>query len=265
MQFESHERRWRWMALFAVLANIVFGYLAHRLQFGAGSVEQVGARYGSLFTPAGYVYAIWTLIQLTTLAYAIHQLLPSQRSAYAHDLLVRPLIVLNLLGMAWLVMLQYGLIMPGMLVIVVMLAASLLAFVRTTAAVTRHEISRWALLPASLWFGWLSIVFLASASMWLAALGWTLSIQKPWTLAMIAVAALLGLGVGYRYRNGIYPLVIAWGIGGIGVARHPDQRTIAIAALAAAALMIVWSGYSFARARRARSGFRIFRGPIDAR
>lgn len=265
MQFESHERRWRWTALFAVIANILFNHLLQRLQVGEGSIGQISARYHNLFMPAEYAFAIWPAIYLTTLVYAIHQLLPSQRSTYAHDLLVRPLIVLSLFGMAWMAVFQYGLIMLSVFVIAVMLATSLLVFVRTTAAVSRHEISRWILLPATLWFGWLTVVAIVNASLWLAALGWTALIQQSWTLAMLAIAALLGLGVGYRYRNGIYPLVIAWAAIGIGVARHLDQRTIAIAALASAGLMIAWSGYSFARARRARSGFRIFRGPIDAR
>ena len=265
MQFETHERRWRWIALFAVIANILFNYFSQRVQFGEGSIAQISARYESLFTPADYAFAIWGLIYLATLIYTIHQLLPSQRGAFAHDSLVRPLIVLNLLGMAWLVVFQYGLMALSVLVIAAMLATSLLIFVRTTGAVARHELSRWVLLPATLWFGWLSVALVANASLWAVAMDWTSSIQLHWTLTMIAIVALLGLAIGYRYRNGIYPLVIAWAAIGIGVARQSDERTVATAALASAVLMIAWSCYSFVRARRARSGFRIFRGPIDAR
>lgn len=265
MQFESHERRWRWMALIVAVANIAFSYLPQRVQFGEDSIARISARYESLFTPADYAFSIWAVIYLTTLVYAIHQLLRSQRTAYTHDLLVRPLIVLNLLGMAWLAVFQYGLMTLSVLVISAMLAASLLLFVRTTAAVSRHEISRWILLPATLWFAWLSVAVIANVSLWLVAMGWIVDIQLPWTLAMLAIVALLGLGIGYRYRNGIYPLVMAWAAAGIAVARHTDERTVAMAALASAGLMIAWSGYSFARARRARAGFRIFHGPIDAR
>ena len=265
MQFESHERRWRWMALFVVVANILFNYLSQQVAFGRGSVGQVSARYNSLFTPADYAFAIWGLIYLATLFYAIHQLLGSQRAAYAHDALARPLIVLNLLAMAWLAAFRFELIALSVLVIVAMLATSLLIFVRATGAVTHHELSKWVLLPATLWFGWLSVAVVANVSLWALAMDWTTSIQATWTLAMIAIVALLGLGIGYRYRNGIYPLVIAWAAIGIGVARQSDERPIAATALASAVLMIAWSCYSFARARRARSGFRIFRGPIDAR
>lgn len=265
MQFESNERRWRWLALLAVIANVAFNCVSQRLPIGAGTIESISAKYASLFTPAGYAFAIWGLIYLATLAYAVHQLLPSQRSNYAHDLLVKPLIVLNVLAAAWVVVFRFELIAVSVGIIALTLATSVLMFVRTTGSVARHELSKWTLVPASLWFGWLSVAAIANISSWTVAMDWTDSIQQQWTLAMIAIATLLGLGIGYRYRNWIYPLVIAWAAVAIWAARRADAQLIASAALASAVVMLAWSGYCMVRARRDRSGFRIFRGPIDAR
>jgi hypothetical protein len=265
MQFETTERRWRWLALFAVVANIGFNYVSQRLPIGAGTIEDISSNYASLFMPAGYAFSIWGLIYLATLVYAIHQLLPSQRSSYAHDLLAKPLVVLNLLAAAWIVVFRFELIALSVAVIAGTLAVSLLIFLRASSAVVRHELGKWVLLPASLWFGWLSVAFIANASLWTVAMGWTDAIQLQWTLSMIGVATLLGLGVGYRYRNWIYPLVIAWAAVGIWAVRRPDAQLVATAALASAVVMLAWSGYCVVRARRDRSGFRIFHGPIDAR
>lgn len=265
MQFESTERRWRWLALIAVIANFAFNYLSRRLPIGEGTIEGVSRKYASLFTPADYAFAIWGLIYLATLVYAVHLLLPSQRNAYAHDLMTRPLIMLNLFAMAWVAVFRLELIALSVAVLAAMLVASMMMFVRATSFVARHELSKWTLLPAGLWFGWLSVAIIANISLWTVAMGWTDAIQLEWTLAMIAVATLLGLGVGYRYRNWIYPLVIAWAAAAIWAARRADEQLIAAAALASAIVMIAWSGYCVVRARRDRSGFRIFRGPIDAR
>jgi hypothetical protein len=265
MQFESTERRWRWLALIVIIANVVFNYVSQRLPIGKGTIESISAEYASLFTPAGYAFAIWGLIYLATLVYAIHQLLPSQRSTYAHDLLVKPLIVLNLLAAAWVVVFRFELIALSVAVILLSLATSVLVFARTTGPVARHELSKWALVPASLWFGWLSVATIANISSWAAATDRTDAFQQQWTLAMIGVATLLGFGIGYRYRNWIYPLVIAWASMAIWVARRADAGLVASAALASAIAMLAWSGYCVVRARRDRSGFRIFRGPIDAR
>ncbi len=265
MQFESTERRWRWLALIAVISNVAFNYVSQRLPIGEGSIESISAKYASLFTPAGYAFAIWGLIYLVTVAYAVHQLVPSQRNNYAHDRLVKPLIVLNVLAAAWVVVFRFELIAISVAVITLALATSVLMFVRTTSSVARHELSKWTLLPASLWFGWLSVATIANGSSWAVAMDWTDTIPQQWTLAMIGIATLLGLGIGYRYRNWIYPLVIAWATVAIWVARREDEQLVASAALASAVVMLAWSGYCVVRARRDRSGFRIFRGPIDAR
>ena len=45
-----------------------------RITIGEGSVAQIAQRYPSLFTPAGYAFAIWGLIYLTTLLYALYRL-----------------------------------------------------------------------------------------------------------------------------------------------------------------------------------------------
>src|SRR5262249_25570707 len=116
--------------------------------------------------------------------------------------------------------------------------------------------------PATLWFAWLSVAVIANTSLWAVAMDWTGTIQPQWTLAMIAVATLLGLGIGYRYRNWVYPLVIAWARAAIWV-EHSDFHWIAAAALASAVVMVAWAGYCAVRARRDRSGFRIFHGPRD--
>ena len=265
MQFEDQERRWRWLALVVVIINVAFNYAGQRVPFGEGTIEDISARYDSLFTPAGYAFAIWGLIYAATLVHAIHQLLPSQRNVDAHDRLSRPLIVLNLLGMAWIAVFRFGFITLSVIVIAAMLVTSVLFFVRARGAAVRHELGRLVLLPATLWFAWLSVAAIANTSLWTVAMDWTESIQLQWTLAMIAIATLLGLGVGYRFRNWIYPLVIAWAGMAIWVEHSDDAQLIATAGLASAAIMVGWAAYCAMRARRDRSGFRIFRGPIDAR
>jgi len=265
MQFETTERRWRWLAVFVVIANIAFNYVSESLPIGGGAIEDISGKHASLFTPAGYAFSIWGLIYLATLVYAVHQLLPSQRSNYTHDLMVRPLILLNVLATSWIVVFRFELIAFSAAVSTLMLATSVLIFFRATGAVARRELSKWVLLPASLWFGWLSVATIANISVLAVAMGWIDASQRQWTFAMIGVATVLGLGIGYRYRNWIYPLVIAWAAAAIWFARRGDEHQVATAALASSLVMLAWSGYCVVRARRARSGFRIFRGPIDAR
>jgi hypothetical protein len=105
---------------------------------------------------------------------------------------------------------------------------------------------------------------LANVSLWLVAMGWPDSGHPDWTFAAIGIAAALGLAVGIRYRNWIYPAVIAWADIAIWVERREDARTVALVALLAGVIMIAWAAFCAFQAKRARRGFRIFHGPLDA-
>jgi hypothetical protein len=264
MRFESGQRTWRWMALGAIVVNVAFTNLSRRLPFGEGSIEQITRRHQAFFTPADYACAIWGLIYLTTLWYAIHQLVPSQRNVDAYDRLAKPLVAVNVLGMAWPVVFRNDLIAISAVTIAIMLGFSIALFVRATGAVRRREISKWILLPASLWFAWLSVATIANTSLWLVAAGWADTNQLPLAFAGIGIAVLLGFLIGNRYRNWIYPLVIAWAAVAIWWERKSDVQIIAMAALLAAVLMVAWAAYCAFRAKRDRRRFRIFRDPIDA-
>lgn len=264
MQFKTDRRPWRWVALAATLANLGFDAVAERVAIGEGSIQQIVQRHSALFTPADYAFAIWGLIYLATLVQVVHQLLPSQRKVDVHDAVAKWLTAANVLAMAWIVVFRHDLITLSVLVIALTLAVSCVLFIRSTRAVAQRELGKWALVPASLWFGWLSVATLANLSLWLVAMGWSDTGHPDWTFAALGVATALGLLIGARYRNWIYPLVIAWADIAIWVERREDARAVALMALLAGIVMIAWSAFCAFQAKRARRGFRIFHGPLDA-
>jgi hypothetical protein len=95
-------------------------------------------------------------------------------------------------------------------------------------------------------------------------MGWSDAGHPGWTFAAIGFAAALGIVIGGRYRNWIYPVVIAWADIAIWVERREDARAVALVSLVTGVLMIAWAALCAFQARRARRGFTIFHGPIDA-
>lgn len=263
MRFDTGRRPWRWLALAATLVNLGFNAISGRLAIGEGSIQQIVQRHSALFTPADYAFAIWGLIYLATLVQVIHQLLPSQRNVDAHDLLAKLLTAANVLAMAWIIVFRNDLITLSVLVIALTLAVSCALFIHANEAVARHELGKWALVPAGLWFGWLSVATIANVSLWLVAMGWSDS-GPGWTFAAIGLATALGLAIGARYRNWIYPAVIAWAQIAVWVERREDARAVALVALLSGILMIAWGAFCAFQAKRPRRGFRIFHGPLDA-
>ena len=57
----------------ALVVVVLVNALANGLPLGGQSTGEVSAKYESLFTPAGYAFAIWGLIYLALFAFVIYQ------------------------------------------------------------------------------------------------------------------------------------------------------------------------------------------------
>ena len=66
--------------VFSVVTMIVMNYLSNARAFGGLTNKEISDKYHTLITPAGYAFAIWGIIFLGLLAFAIYQALPSQRT-----------------------------------------------------------------------------------------------------------------------------------------------------------------------------------------
>lgn len=227
---------WRWVAAAAVVLNAAHNLFAEKLHSPLPSVGEVSARYGTLFTPAPYAFAIWGLIYLSFLAYSAFSLSAGQRAVSVHDTLAKGLVVYSVLGIAWVELFIRQQIGASLLVIFAMGATGATLFLRALRAESTGGLPARARWPFSLFFGWISVAILANCSVWLKVHSWTGGPggEVAWTLVMIAVAVLLALGVGWRYRDQIYPGVILWSMIAIGVARNGDHRVVALTALAGA-------------------------------
>src|SRR5512135_1414627 len=62
-----------------VAATLVINVLADALPINGLNTAEISDRFDVYFVPAGYVFAIWGLIYLGLIAFAIFQALPSQR------------------------------------------------------------------------------------------------------------------------------------------------------------------------------------------
>ena len=72
--------------LLVTIATIAINTLAVTLPLNGKSTGEISDGFPVLFTPAGYVFSIWSLIYVGLIAYSIYQLLPAQRAnpaAYA--------------------------------------------------------------------------------------------------------------------------------------------------------------------------------------
>lgn len=231
----------RWITLAAIFGNVAFNFLSQR---GAGTgenIQQVTYRYDSLFTPAGYAFAIWGVIYLSFIVYGIYQLLPSQRSENVYDRVALPLILVNVLSSVWIVIFRNEMIGLSVFIILSTLIIGLVMYTRMRAAVLKDGYTTWLSVPFSLFAGWISVASIANISIWLTSLGWNGGGwgEIVWAKIMVIAACVIGVFVAYRFRDLIYPLVVAWACVAIFVARNPEYHNIAMSAMASAITLVI--------------------------
>jgi hypothetical protein len=235
------------------LAQIVGSPLGSALP-GARSVAEVSDTYATVITPAGYAFAIWGVIFLGCLAYAVYQALPGQLGREVHRRAGWALAVAFAANAAWELVFpqEGGWILVANVLIVVVVAA-------TATAVGRLQdpepegLAR--LLPAavaSLLLGWVTIATVANVAISGVYLGAPTDdglARAAGVIALVAAAAIV-LDVTMRLRTAAGPFAAAAGWGVLAVAQNDPPLSVGFAAWAALAIIVIGVAAQVWRTRR---------------
>jgi len=234
----------------SVLATIVLNGWVNSLPLNGVSTGEVSAAYPSLFTPPGWVFAIWGLIYSALLVFAVFQLRPGQRSrAYLQRIgwLHAAAAVCNV---GWLVVFHFSFDRPGLapftLIPMYLLFASLLA-IYLRLRVGLEPVGRAEKLavqvPFSLYLGWITLATMVNTAFVLNAVipEIPLSFQRAFTVLLLLAVLAVGLLILRDRRDLVFALVIVWAAGGIAVERS-DYPEIAAAAALTAVLIVAAIG-----------------------
>jgi len=229
------------LVVLAIIATITVNALANILPIAGRQTGQISDSFPSFFTPAGYVFAIWGLIYLALLAYAVYQALPAQRDN-PRLVATRGLFVLSSgFNVAWLLCWHHLLIVPSMGMMIGLLTSLVLLYLRLGVgqfAVSAAE-SWLARVPFSIYLGWITVATVANAVTTLIELdwnGWGLSGQV-WALLLVLGAASIGVVFAQSRRDIPYNLVLLWAFAGIWVA-HASEPVV-VYGVVAGFLMVV--------------------------
>ena len=219
--------------LIAVIATVAVNSLANIIPFNGLTTGEVSDAIPNLFTPAGYVFSIWTVIYLGLFAFAVYQVLPSKRDEEFLDRIGYWFVVSSVFNIAWIFAWHYEQFVITLILMLGLLISLIAIYLRL--GVGRREVStgeRWLVhLPFSIYLGWISVATIANVTTVLVTGGWGGWGISPeiWTVLVILVGGALGIAMALTRRDWAYPLVIVWAFIGIIVAR-PDVLPVAIAA-----------------------------------
>ncbi|GAA4364978.1 hypothetical protein GCM10023185_34900 [Hymenobacter saemangeumensis] len=234
---------WRWLAALAVLVNIAVSYFSNTRQFNGQSMGEVSAKYTTLLTPAGYAFSIWGLIFFSLLVYAVWQLLPGQRANPLPDEVAKPLLVANLGCAAWVLLFAHEQILASVLTMLAILAATVLAYGTARDLIRLQGVApRWVSIPFALFLGWILVASVLNIAIGLHVAGLDVSLELSTMMAYGVLALMLGLVLVLTrvFQERTLPLVAAWALVGIWVARlseHPDLAWVAMAGAVVVAIL----------------------------
>jgi len=231
----------------AVLAMFTVNGMASGRAINGQTTGEVSDSIPSLFTPAGYVFAIWGLIYLGLAAYAVYQALPGQRTRPAVGRAGYWFVVSCAFNIAWLFSWHYELFPLSMAMMLGLLGSLIAAYVRL--GIGRDAVSMrdklLVHLPFSVYLAWISVATIANFSVLFYTLGWQGFGVAPavWTAIMLVIAAGLGVAMILLRAEIAYPLVLVWASVGIAVARADTPLVAVVAWLLVVALLGVlgWS------------------------
>ncbi|GAB4498759.1 MAG: hypothetical protein OHK0052_12630 [Anaerolineales bacterium] len=221
----------------AVLITIGINGLATSLPLNNQTTGEISDRFLVYFVPAGYVFAIWGVIYLGLIAFAVYQALPSQRDNPVLRALDAPFIVSNAANSAWIFLWHYEQL-PLTVVAMLTLLVSLCAIYIQLGVGRKPATSamRWLVrVPFSIYLGWVSVATIANITDWLYSLQWDGFGLAPqtWAAIMLGVAVALGVIIHLQHRDTAYLLVFVWAFAGIGV-KFPAEPLVSSAAWLAA-------------------------------
>ncbi len=224
----------------AIIAAFVTNILANIYPLNGLTIGEISNTIFKdvLITPANYAFAIWGVIYLGLISFAIYQALPSQKQNSILRKIGYLLVISSFAQIIWVVLFQFqyfGLSVVAMLVILIPLTIIYLRLkpefsnARLLFAKSFSRQEKWLInIPISIYFAWISVATIVNMASFLDYWdwdGWGISPQI-WTVIMIIIATAIAIIVTIKYSDIAYGGVFIWALVAITI-RHLDSLTIA--------------------------------------
>jgi translocator protein len=240
----------------STLATIAVNGAANALPLNGQGTGEISDRFAVLVIPAGYVFAIWGVIYVGLLAYAIVQALPARAADPRLRSIGWAAVVANTLNATWMFAWHWELF-PLSLALMVGLLATLVVIgerLGVGRAPTRG-LDRWAVnVTWTVYLGWITVATITNAAVVLAAAGFDGAGLEPATWAAGVLGAGIAIGGWWlaTRRAVAYGIVLAWAYLGIAVKEQATEIVAGTALLGAAAFAALVLGIAARRLREER-------------
>ena len=229
------------IVVLTILVTITINILADALPINGLNTGKISDSFNILFVPAGYVFAIWGIIYIGLIAYAVYQALPAQRANPRLQATGWWVVLGGLANSAWIFLWHYEQFIGTLGAMLILLATLIAVYLGLGIGVTKvSSAETWTVrIPFSIYLGWITVATVANVSDVLAFLKWNGFGIAPQIWFLVVLVAVLVISTLMSLNR----LVILWALVGIAY-RFSTQPFVWIASLTTAllvALGLLWA------------------------
>ena len=207
----------------AILFTIAMNALSNILSFGGVNTGEAADRFFSYFTPAGYVFSIWSIIYILLIVFIAYQVRSNQVNEEYIGKIGYMYLISGFFNVTWLIAFHFAVDTTVLLLLTEPLMLGILVsllYIYVKLGIGVSEVPRnlklAVHLPVSVYVGWISVATIANtASVLNEFLTIPLDTQYLWTALVLVVALLLALIMLVMRRDIAYSLVVVWAAIGI--------------------------------------------------
>lgn len=207
--------------IFATIIALTVNVLASALPLNGKNTGAISDQFKVLFVPAGYVFAIWGVIYIGWIAFAIYQALPSQRDNARLQRIGWLYALSGVLNAGWLFTWHYELFPLSVVVMLALLVTLIAIYLRLdNGRVQVSTAEKWCVnIPFSVYLGWISVATIANITDLLYYWHWDGFGIAPelWAVIMLVVATALAMAMTLMRGDVAYLFVLVWSFIGIAV------------------------------------------------
>lgn len=219
------------VVILTILATLIVNGLANALPLNGLNTGEISDRFKVFFVPAGYVFAIWGVIYIGLIAFAIFQALPAQKENPRLQATGWWISLGGLANSAWIFLWhyqQFPLTLVAMVILLITLIKTYLGMNIGFGQISKAE--KWmAQIPFSVYLGWITVATVANVTDVLDYVKWDrlgISPENWMAVTLLAVLIITGLMISTRF-DVAFTVVILWALAGIAV-KHMAVRVISI-------------------------------------
>jgi pimeloyl-ACP methyl ester carboxylesterase len=243
--------------IIVVLVTIIINILADALPINGLNTGKISDNFHVYFVPAGYVFAIWGLIYIGLISYAVYQAFPAQKENPRMQTTGWWVVLGGLANSIWIFLWHYELFIGTLAAMLILLASLIATYLRLGIGKTKvSSTETWMVrVPFSIYLGWITVATIANVTDVLSYIKWNQFGHSAGTWMLIilfAVVVIAGL-MSFNRRDIAYAAVILWALAGIGF-KFPQQGMVTIGIWIAFGLVAVTLGAAILIKRKAVQG-----------